>query len=276
MNDNSQDPQQLRSYMYGPGNLGGLTIFSGGFINYGYWPSEIDDSRPLTVDERTASQANLYREVAARLDAKPDSRLLEIGCGTGAGAALIAREHGPAALLGLDLSAEQLFRAASDPGTGSPSYLRGSAIALPVADGSLDAVYCVEAAQHFDDHRGFAVEARRVLRPGGRFVVAGFFAPTGKTDPRLAELLETVGNGIDIVAPIEGFTGRMRDAGFAEVTVESIGSRVWEGLDAWIAQTEHHDTWGRNWLPAYQSGWVDYYLVQGAALGRVGACGEAS
>lgn len=265
MSQSIPDPQQLRSYMYGEGDLGGLTLFSGGFINYGYWPDTIDTSGELTQAERTRSQAELYRQVVARLDGARDGRLLEIGCGKGAGASLVASEYFPAFVVGLDLSAQQLARAAAAKPPPPLKLVRASALSLPVGTSTLDGVYCVEAAQHVDDHRRLAVEAHRVLRAGGRFVLAGFFAPGGEPEPRLAELLETVGNGIDVVAPVGGFAEHLAEAGFGDIVTESIGERVWEGMDAWIAQTEYHDSWGRNWLPAYRDGWVDYYLIHATA-----------
>lgn len=64
---------------------------------------------------------------------------------------------------------------------------------------------------------------------------------------------------------MSGFAEHLAEAGFGDIVTESIGERVWEGMDAWIAQTEYHDSWGRNWLPAYRDGWVDYYLIHATA-----------
>lgn len=269
MNQAIPDAQRLRSQMYGEVDLGGLTLFSGGFINYGYWPSDLDFDGRLTVAQRTDSQAELYRQAVARLGLSPGARLLELGCGKGAGAALVAREFAPGLVAGLDLSGPQLARAAAGTasnGNGAPPrLLRGSALRIPIATSAVDGVYCVEAAQHMDDHAALAAEAHRVLRAGGRFAVAGFFAPGAESEPRLAELLETVGNGIDVVVPVSGFAAGLERAGFGAVEVEPIGERVWPGLDAWIAQTEYHDSWGRNWLTAYRNGWVDYHFVHATA-----------
>jgi hypothetical protein len=41
-----------------------------------------------------------------------------------------------------------------------------------------------------------------------------------------------------------------------------LGEHVWHGFDAWIGQTEFRDSWGRNWLEAYNCGLIDYYLVR--------------
>jgi ubiquinone/menaquinone biosynthesis C-methylase UbiE len=41
------------------------------------------------------------------------------------------------------------------------------------ADASFDRLFCVNALHHFRDKRAFVVEARRVLRRGGRMMTIG-------------------------------------------------------------------------------------------------------
>jgi hypothetical protein len=77
----------------------------------------------------------------------------------------------------------------------------------------------------------------------------------------LRRWIETIDNGIDVVFTIDSFRDDLLKAGFADVHVDSIGEHVWCGFDAWMEQTEFKDSWGRNWLKAYQRGLMDYYLV---------------
>ena len=77
----------------------------------------------------------------------------------------------------------------------------------------------------------------------------------------LRRVIETIDSGIDVVAAIDSFRDDLLAAGFVDVHVESIGEHVWHGFDAWIAQTEFKDSWGRNWLKAYHRGLIDYYVV---------------
>jgi ubiquinone/menaquinone biosynthesis C-methylase UbiE len=259
------DVQAQRDLMYGQLDLGSLSIFSGSFINYGYWDA-IDPGRAITVEERTASQAELYRQVVARLEPHAREELLELGSGIGVGAALVAREFG-VRVSGLDRSDAQLARAAETNDftlkemPDRLSFHQGSVAAIPCGDGSFDGVYAVEMLQHVDDLAAVAREAHRVLRPGGRFATATFFAPDGAEQGPLADLLETVASGVDVVRPVGEFTADLTAAGFDEVTETSIGEHVWRQFDQWVAQTEYRDSWGRNWLRCYENGWVDYYLV---------------
>lgn len=59
------------------------------------------------------------------------------------------------------------------------AVVRGDATALPVADDSLDLVVAFDVLEHIVDHDAAVAEVRRVLRPGGCFLVA---VPA---DPRL-------------------------------------------------------------------------------------------
>lgn len=257
--------QAQRDFMYGELDLGSFAIFSGSFINYGYWGA-LDPDREITVEERTASQAELYRQVVARLEPQAGQRFLELGSGIGVGAALVARECG-VAVAGLDRSPAQLARAAEANAAALAdmperlSYREGSVTAIPWDAETFDGVYAVEMLQHVDDLGAVAREAHRGLKPGGRFAAATFFAPDGADTTPVADLIETVASGVDVIRPVGEFAADLAAAGFADVTATSIGEYVWRQFDRWVAQTEFRDSWGRNWLRCYENGWVDYYLV---------------
>lgn len=254
-----------RAAMYGENDLSSISIFSGNYINFGYW----QDFTPglISVGERTESQADLYRTVLRRLTIDPTDVALEVGCGIAVGAALMLREFDPRAVHGLDLSQDQIDRATrinAELITQQPDRFvlqRGSALKLPYAGETFDKCYSVEAAQHFEDLAAFAGEAHRVLRPGGRLAVTTFFTPHTAAVDELRRLIETIDSGVDVVFAIDSFRNDLLKAGFADVHVESIGEHVWRGFDAWMDQTEFSDGWGRNWLTAYHHGLIDYYIV---------------
>lgn len=254
-----------RAAMYGENDLSSFSIFSGNYINFGYW----QDFTPglISVDERTESQANLYRTLLRSLRIDPTDVVLEVGCGIAVGTALTLREFGPRAIHGLDLSQDQLDRATKVNAelvaqqSNRLILQQGSALELPYSGETFDKYYSVEAAQHFEDLTTFAVEAYRVLRPGGRLAVTTFFRPHMTAIDGLRPLIESIDNGIDVVLTIDSFREDLLAAGFVDVSIESIGEHVWRGFDAWMEQTEFKDGWGRNWLKAYNRGLIDYYLV---------------
>src|SRR5262249_29991363 len=74
--------------------------------------------------------------------------------------------------IGMDLSGEGLVQAQKHCASARVSLLRASGFALPFANASLPLVYASQVL-HIFDHAGRLTvmeEARRVLRPGGRFV----------------------------------------------------------------------------------------------------------
>ncbi|PPJ19765.1 SAM-dependent methyltransferase [Nocardia nova] len=258
-----------RTTMYGSGDLSASNLFSGHFINFGYWTDDVTPG-DLTRDRRTTSQADMYREVLRRADIGGRHAVLEVGCGIGVGAALALQEFGPQRLIGLDLSDDQIARAdrcnadvlAAHPGR--LSFQQGSASAIPFRDEMFDRCISVEAAQHFEDLTGFVAEVNRILKPGGKLSLATFFTTADDSAQRLAPLIETIRNGVDVVSPIGSFTETLRTTGFEPVEVESIGEHVWRGFDAWMQHTGYENHWCRNWLRGYQEGLLDYYIVSAA------------
>lgn len=93
----------------------------------------------------------------------------EVGCGTGHWLAQLRGRVRRAA--GLDLSAEMLQRARA----AAPFALvvRGRAEKLPWGAGSFDRLFCISALHHFAEADAFMVEARRVLRASGAFLIIG-------------------------------------------------------------------------------------------------------
>jgi SAM-dependent methyltransferase len=91
---------------------------------------------------------------------------LEVGCGTGARAAVV-RELGWAPV-GVDLSAGMLRHA-----RGRLPVARADAVRLPVATGSVPAAVSIMVHTDLPDYPAVLREVARVLRPGGVFVHVG-------------------------------------------------------------------------------------------------------
>ena len=105
----------------------------------------------------------------------PDSRILEIGCGTGNYITAIAEATG-AICTGVDPSREMLRIARSNPGLPKNrrdrvdpegTFIRAPAEELPLADRQFDLVYSVDVIHHVQERDQAAREMYRVLKPGG-------------------------------------------------------------------------------------------------------------
>jgi cyclopropane fatty-acyl-phospholipid synthase-like methyltransferase len=269
--DDQRDRVELRKRLYGTGDLSELSIFGGGFINFGYWRGIPLDGQ-VTLEQRIASQQAMYDLVLDVLAVGGGDRVLEVGSGRGLGAASALR-RGPALVRGVDLMPEQVARSTAAHQDERLAFVQGSASDLPFGDGEFDKVLSVEAAQHFEDVAGFAREAHRVLVPGGRLAVATFFANRADAGPEIAELLETFANGLDLAHPLDGVLADLRAAGFADVEAVGIGEHVWAGFDRWIELGGVRNDWDRNWTEVVARGLADYYLVTGCRTLGAGSQG---
>lgn len=107
------------------------------------------------------------RRAIAALDLHPGERILDLACGSGDLAAVAAGRG--AHVVGLDFSAGML-RAARQRRVPC-GLVRGDALALPFADGALDAVVSGFALRNFVDVGAALAESARVLRRGGRLAL---------------------------------------------------------------------------------------------------------
>jgi SAM-dependent methyltransferase len=98
------------------------------------------------------------------LDAKPNERILDLGCGDGQLTQRIAATG--AQVCGADLSPEMVAAARSRGVIADVA----NAEALPHADGAFDAVFSNAALHWVRDHEAMLAQVHRVLKTGGRFV----------------------------------------------------------------------------------------------------------
>ena len=124
------------------------------------------------VDPNPDSQFLYQRidEAALAEGLTPGGRTLDVACGVGALAVQVCERGGEG--WGIDSSQEMLglsrwvFPARRLP------LVRAVAEALPFRDGSFDRIVCKGSLDHFVEPQAFTREAARLLRPGGRLVIA--------------------------------------------------------------------------------------------------------
>ncbi|WP_288482098.1 methyltransferase domain-containing protein [uncultured Deinococcus sp.] len=113
---------------------------------------------------------------------RPDDLALDVATGTGNTALALAPLV--AEVTGVDLARKMLDHArlrAGAEGHAHARFVEGSAEALPYADRSFTLVTSRHAPHHFRDAGQFLAEAWRVLRPGGRLVLADQISPDPET-----------------------------------------------------------------------------------------------
>lgn len=132
--------------------------------------------RPGSRDFRHAKEAFVHELMRwSGLDQLPaGSKVLDVGCGIGGSARILARDYG-LDVLGVSISPLQIARARELTPAHLADHCRFAvmdAMALELPSESFDAVWSVEACPHMPDKQGYADELLRILRPGGRLAVA--------------------------------------------------------------------------------------------------------
>jgi len=143
-------------------------------------------SPPEARDFR-AAKADFVHELArwSGLDQLPrGSTVLDVGCGIGGSARILARDYG-LNVLGISISPGQIQRAQElTPAGLSCRFAVMDALDLQLENGSFDAVWSVEAGPHMPDKQRYADELLRVLKPGGLLAVADW----NRRDPEVKPL----------------------------------------------------------------------------------------
>jgi ubiquinone/menaquinone biosynthesis C-methylase UbiE len=112
------------------------------------------------------------RDLAARLADVKAQDVLETAAGTGVlTRAMVSRLATDVRIVATDLNQPMLDRAAAKAPPGRITWRQADALALPFEDQSFDAVACQFGVMFFPDKVQGYKEARRVLKPGGRFLL---------------------------------------------------------------------------------------------------------
>lgn len=131
------------------------------------------------VDEFHLQGAQISERLAAKLDLTPDLKVLDVGCGIGGPARMIAAQFG-CQVSGIDYT-EEYVRTANELSVlvgldHLTAFAQGDATSLPISDTSFDAVWTQHAQMNISEKATLYQEIDRVLKPGGRFLYYDIFA----------------------------------------------------------------------------------------------------
>jgi ubiquinone/menaquinone biosynthesis C-methylase UbiE len=158
----------------------------------------------------------VFDDLVALSGARLGDRVLDVGCGTGYLSRRAAHAVGPTGrVVGVDPSEPVIAYARSVSPAHCDFHVAGGE-AVPEPGGSFDVVVSSLAIHHIPPPVRPTVmrEMRRVLRPGGRLLVADFRPPRNRVVRQVVGLL---GGHAMQHNPVEELTGLVADAGF-EIT----------------------------------------------------------
>jgi demethylmenaquinone methyltransferase / 2-methoxy-6-polyprenyl-1,4-benzoquinol methylase len=185
------------------------------------------------------------RRAVAKLDQKPNQRILDLACGTGDLALAAAhRLNNGCRVIAIDKAPQMLQLAANKIArrhVNSISLALGDGITLPVKNASFDAAMIAFGIRNMPDTSVCLREIHRLLNPGGKAIVLEFSLPSNQLLRwlhrfYLRRIVPTVGRivsgdeyaysyldqSIETYAQGEAFCDLMRSAGFVEVIAEPV------------------------------------------------------
>lgn len=161
----------------------------------------------------------LRRRAADLARIQPGEQALDVGCGTGTLALIVRKRVGRAGhVAGVDPGTEQIARARSKAARRhlSIDFQVGVIEQLPFPDATFDVVFSTLMMHHLPaplKRQGLA-EIARVLKPGGRLIIADF----KRKQERTGQAARFHAGG----SSIQDLTALVRDAGFSQVETQEI------------------------------------------------------
>lgn len=205
----------------------------GEHVHHGFW---------LTGKETPAEATKaLIDVVAARAKIAPKMEVVDIGCGYGATARVLANEK-LAKVVGYTVSEAQYwyFQGQQDAERKkqesdgvvdeevNPRIVLGDWLTNDLPDASLDAAVAIESTEHMPDKVAVFREAARVLKPNGRLVVCAWTAarnPTPWQQRRLLDPIRREGRLASLDRE-EDFVKWMTEAGLSVTGRDDVSARV--------------------------------------------------
>jgi ubiquinone/menaquinone biosynthesis C-methylase UbiE len=200
------------------------------------------------LDEIMARQEARGRaRVIELLEVRPGMKVLDLACGPGTLSkplAALAAPHGE--VVGVDL-AEGMLALAREAGISNARFEVMDIERLTYADATFDAVACGHGLQFAPDLDRALGEARRVLRPGGRFAAS---VPVSADSPAWVVIDRIIDRWLppapkasdqsttrSTVNDAGALEAAARGAGFAEAFVEALEEKVrWDSAEDFVAR----------------------------------------
>jgi arsenite methyltransferase len=179
---------------------------------------ESDAVRWLLEDQLHPGGEPLTLRLAQLAGVARGRRVLDVACGSGATALLLACELG-CEVVGVDLGARAIERATEAARGESASFLMGDAEALPLPDASFDVALSECSLCTFPDKPRAIAEMARVVRPGGSIAIADVTADLDDLPAQLRSAAARVACVADARSADE-YAALLRHAGCEPLAIE--------------------------------------------------------
>jgi len=190
------------------------------------------------------------------------TRVLDVGCGIGGTSRYLAKAFGESTkVTGITISQNQVDRAtelAKQRGINNVEFVLMDALAMTFPDNSFDVVWACESGEHMPDKQRYVEEMMRVLKPGGRLVVATWcqrddgVRPFNAAERKTLDFLYSewthpffisIKKYVKIMSDLQLLRG-IRTADWTVPTLPSWRHSIWAGVfDPWPVLSRPHLWW---------------------------------
>ncbi len=210
----NQEENGVAAYYSRIGSWAGYNLVMGRSQHAGYWTRQ-------TKNEREA-QMNYLQELNQLMDLKKGEAVLDAGSGQGYAARYFATHTG-AHITGITITPREVKVSTklSLHTPNAPNFVLGDYTKTDFADGQFEVVYTTETLSHTKDMKATMCEFYRILRPGGRLVLADYEIASTKfssEDDEIADLLRQYAGGYGLRQQNPGqISAAMKEAGFVDI-----------------------------------------------------------
>lgn len=192
-------------------------------MHYGYWDA-------TTKNLRTALN-NMNLQVAEFAKIKTGMHILDAGCGVGGSSIFLAKNFS-CKTIGITLSDKQVntctLNAINHQVAQLSTFQKQNYLKTNFEDNTFDVVWGVESVCYAFDKVDFLKEAFRILKPGGKLIVADFFSSNvaeGSTDAQLMNKWTSTW-AIKSYADVDEFWKKMTLVGFENCEKKDVTNNV--------------------------------------------------
>ncbi|MGN6646107.1 MAG: SAM-dependent methyltransferase [Cytophaga sp.] len=193
-------------------------------LHYGYWDPTVKNFREAL--------AKINQVLAEKAKIGKGTTVLDAGCGVG-GSVLWLAKNKEAIVTGITLSNKQAARAnqsIKQSGLENQARIDVQDFTKTTFDtASFDVVWAIESVCHAENKNAFIQEAWRLLKPGGRIILADFFVNADAALlPADQKAIDTWAHGwaVPFFEKKNNFISMLKDAGFTSVETSDITENI--------------------------------------------------
>lgn len=160
--------------------------------------------------------------------------VIDIGCGSGACAILLAKEYHAKRVVGIDVE-KPVCDAATNrvKAEGVSDKVQIQLVEpgpLPFTNNEVDVVFSKDAIIHIPDKETMALDAFRILKPGGQFAASDWLiSHDNDPSPQMADYIKAEGLDFAMASPSR-YANAMKRAGF--IDIELVNRNSWYATEA--------------------------------------------